>query len=244
LVQLVRLFFTYLGGKYRIAPLYPPPRHATIIEPFAGSAGYSLNFPDRDVVLVERDERVAAVWRYLLTAEPADIRALPLIGQGWATIDDLTDLPLGARYLIGFWLSKATTAPRKSPSAWALSRPDCSYWGPAVRERIAVQVPRIRHWRLIEGDYTLAPDVEASWFVDPPYTVRGHQYRHGPSSLDYPALASWCRTRAGQVVVCEGEGASWLPFVPLARIKAQRAPVSEWVWVRGADGFPYAATLF
>jgi hypothetical protein len=226
----VRLFFTYLGGKYRIANLYPPPRHEVIVEPFAGSAGYSVRHGARNVVLVERDAVVAETWRYLIGAQPEEIRALPLIGQGWATTDDLGHLPAGARHLIGFWLSKATTAPRKSPSRWALTRPDCSYWGPAVRERIARQVDEIRQWRVIEGDYRSAPDVPACWFIDPPYQLRGHQYRHGPADMDYAALADWCRSRRGQVTVCEAPGASWLPFVPLAEIKGQRRQVGEAVW--------------
>lgn len=41
-------FFTYFGGKYRIAPRYPKPQYNTIIEPFAGSAGYSLRYPERE----------------------------------------------------------------------------------------------------------------------------------------------------------------------------------------------------
>jgi hypothetical protein len=36
------------------------------VEPFAGAAGYSLRHYLHDVVLVERDPRIAGVWRYLL----------------------------------------------------------------------------------------------------------------------------------------------------------------------------------
>ncbi len=231
----VRLFFSYLGGKYRAAPAYPPPHHPVIVEPFAGSAGYSLRYPEHDVILIERDEKVAAVWRYLLGARPEEIRALPLIGQGWHNIDDLTHLPEGARWLIGFWLSKATSSPRKTPSAWAIARPDCSYWGAAVRDRIAAQLHRIRHWQLIEGDYRQAPDVTATWFIDPPYIAAGHQYRYGSASIDYPGLAAWCRTRRGQVMVCEGPGAGWLPFAPFLEIKGQRGQFKESLWTGGTD---------
>ena len=28
-------FFTYFGGKYRVAPKYPSPLHETLIEPIA-----------------------------------------------------------------------------------------------------------------------------------------------------------------------------------------------------------------
>jgi hypothetical protein len=30
--------------------------------------------------------------------------------------------------------------------------------------------------------------------------------------VDYEALANWCRERRGQKIVCEPEGAAWLPF--------------------------------
>jgi len=77
-------------------------------------------------------------------------------------------------------------------------------------------------WRVIEGDYSEAPDIEATWFVDPPYHVSGARaskaergrvrYPNGADDIDYPALARWCRSRRGQVIVCEQPGADWLPF--------------------------------
>src|SRR5262245_39743395 len=61
----IRPFFGYYGGKWRDAVRnYPPPYHGTIVEPFAGSAGYALRYWDKKVVLYERDPVVAAVWRY------------------------------------------------------------------------------------------------------------------------------------------------------------------------------------
>jgi hypothetical protein len=38
----VRPFFSFFGSKWRVAPHYPAPERDLIIEPFAGSAGYSL----------------------------------------------------------------------------------------------------------------------------------------------------------------------------------------------------------
>jgi 16S rRNA G966 N2-methylase RsmD len=92
-------------------------------------------------------------------------------------------------------------------------------WSVQQRERVASQVDRIRHWVVIEGDYTRAPDVEATWFIDPPYNNRaGSHYVH--ADLDYAALATWCQSRRGQVIVCENEGATWLPFRTFATLKA------------------------
>lgn len=235
-------FFTYFGGKWRVAPKYPGPLHETIIEPFAGAAGYAVRHAERRVILVERDPKIAAVWRYLLTASPADIRGLPLWGQGWMTTDDLSDFDIGARYLIGLWLNKGTASPRKSPSRWMRDglRPN-SLWGAVIRERIASQVDHIRHWTLIEGDYSDAPEREATWFIDPPYTLAGSHYPSGSKGIDYPALSDWCQARAGQVMVCEAAGADWLPFAPFASIKGTEGcnrdgKSHEVLWTNGVNG--------
>jgi hypothetical protein len=206
----LRPFFGFYGSKWRLAKRYPEPLYADLVEPFAGSAGYALAYPDRAVTLIERDPVVAGIWRYLKAAEPADVLALP---------DDAQEIPAGpARDLAGFWYAKAPTSPRLTRSAWARNPKyaGSSWWGPRIRERIASQLYAIRHWTIVEGDYTAAPDVTATWFVDPPYQGKaGRAYRHGSKSIDYAALAAWCRSRRGQVIVCEGVDAGWLPFVPI-----------------------------
>lgn len=223
----LRPFFTYYGGKWRAAPKYPPPMSDTIVEPFAGSAGYSMRWPDRKVVLVEKDPYVAGTWRYLLSVSEAEILALPDLGEG-QSVDDL-DVSQEARWLIGWWLNSGSATPKKSDGTWArrgrtyTSGGGSMGWGPAARHRIASQLHAIRHWTLIEGDYTEAPDVPATWFVDPPYIDKGRHYRLGSSALDYAALAEWCQSRRGQVMVCENVGAEWLPFRPFIDIKASEA---------------------
>lgn len=211
-------FWKYYGGKWRAAPHYPAPVHATIVEPFAGAAGYSLRYADRNVVLVEKDPSVAATWRYLMRVTPQEVLDLPDIRYD-QSVDDLPRLCEEARMLIGWWINTGTAHPRKRPSARMRSGvwPN-TFWGPAARERIASQVTAIRHWTLIEGDYTKAPDVEATWFIDPPYAHAGRHYAQQPD--DFDALGAWCQTRNGQVMVCENAGATWLPFQPFMNIKA------------------------
>src|SRR3990167_8941757 len=51
----LRPFWTYYGGKWKVGPRYPVPLHDTIIEPFAGAAGYSLRYFDRKIILIEKD---------------------------------------------------------------------------------------------------------------------------------------------------------------------------------------------
>ena len=233
----LRPFFSYYGSKWTLAPKYPTPQHGTIIEPFAGSACYSLLYPDRDVVLIERDDKVAGVWRYLIAASAEDVLSLPLLDPG----ESARDLPVcqEAQWLIGFWLRQAVSAPCvvMPDTAWSRRHP-MSHWGERIRARIASQVDRIRHWRVIEGDYTDSPNVEAAWFVDPPYQGRaGSYYRQKFDRFD--ELAAWCRDRRGQVVVCENAGATWLPFEPLATIQTTSTPdgrrkTREAVWTNHA----------
>lgn len=212
-------FWRYYGGKWRAAPRYPKPVHPRIIEPFAGAAGYAMRYPDRRVLLIERYGVIAEMWRYLIGASSGEIRQIPLVED----VRDLPDwVPQGARYLVGFAMNSATVSPCVTLSSGRKKLRNLGRvfegWSVAQRERVASQVEHIRHWKIIEGDYAQAPNTEASWFVDPPYNNRaGSYYVH--ADLDYVKLAACCLERRGQLIVCENEGATWLPFHPFATFK-------------------------
>lgn len=209
-------FFTFYGGKYRAAPHYPTPIHDMIIEPFAGSAGYSVRYFDRKILLIEKDPKIAGLWKYLTKVSQREIMGIPL--QISNTVDDMP-ICEEAKWLVGFWCNKGASAPMKSPSKWMRggTRPN-SYWGAVTRARIAEQVTQIRHWRVVEGSYETAPNIRATWYIDPPYAGAGNHYRMRINN--YELLAEWCRTRRGQVMVCENVGATWLPFEPFRLIKS------------------------
>jgi len=227
-------FFCYYGGKWRVATKYPAPRHRVIVEPFAGAAGYSLRHPERDVILYDVDPIICGVWDYLIRVSESEVASLPLHVEH---VDDL-DVPQEAKWLIGFWLNKGTSSPRKMPSKWMRAGQHVnSFWGEAVRERIASQIDAIRHWRIVNAPYDQAPDVGATWFIDPPYQGKcGRQYRF--SDVDFPALGAWCQARRGQVIVCEQEGADWLPFRFLGVFKSTEGKHGgktsrEMIWTNG-----------
>lgn len=224
-------FFTYYGGKWRSAPrLYPPPVFGTIVEPFAGSAGFSLRWPDRNVILCDSDPVVASLWLYLTRVTASEILHLPDLAEGQTT-NNLGCAP-EAKSLIGFWLNKGSARPEIRPSSWMQKWHPNSQWGPAIRQRIAAQLSRIRHWTVRCADYQQEDHGPATYFIDPPYQIAGARYRCGSRDINYAALGDWCRSLRGQVIVCENEGADWLPFADAVAVKGQRAGCrSEVVWL-------------
>lgn len=221
-VQL-RPFFLYFGGKWRSAKHYPAPKHDLLIEPFAGAAGYATVHNTRQVVLIERNPVIAALWRWLITAPANEIASLPLIAPQ-QRIDELNVRPEAAT-LIGMALNPGGVAPKASrgkdwPGADYAGKNKMNSWTAAFRDRVASQVEHIRHWQVFEGSYAQIPNVKATWFVDPPYQTQGRNYPCGSADLDYIKLGAWCRSRAGQTIVCEAPDATWLPFTTIdAKIK-------------------------
>ncbi len=104
----MRPFWRYYGGKWRAAPRYPKPSHATIVEPFAGAAGYALRYPHHQVILVEKYAVLAEVWRYLIGASANEVRAIPCVDS----VHDLpSGTPQGAVWLVGFCLQDTAKRP-------------------------------------------------------------------------------------------------------------------------------------
>jgi len=56
----------------------------------------------------------------------------------------------------------------------------------------------------------------------PCVVTTGRHYRYGSDRIDFAHLGEWCRARQGQVIACEAQGATWLPFQPLASTKTTR----------------------
>jgi len=212
----LKSFLTFYGAKYRASKYYSPPKYNTIIEPFCGSAGYSIRYYDKNIILNDIDPIICGCWNYLINGKESEILSLPL---EFDHIDDC-DICQEAKWLIGFWINKCTVSPGKVKSAWVRSniRPNSS-WGECIRNRLANQLKYIRHWKVTNKSYEELDNIEGTWFIDPPYNNKaGRLYKYKLN--DYEKLASWCQTRNGQVIVCENSGADWLPFKELASIKS------------------------
>jgi hypothetical protein len=48
---------------------------------------------------------------------------------------------------------------------------------------IAENIYKIRHWKIVNGDYTCIDNIECSWFIDPPYQHGGIYYRKNSSKI-------------------------------------------------------------
>lgn len=209
--------FYYYGRKKQIVRHYPLPRYDTIIEPFAGAAAYSLHhnpFVAR-VILIERDEKVAAIWKWLIhEATQKDIQALPDLKQGERSTEFLHIIHAATKMAFAFKRIKVTPVLARN---WEISR-----------RVFAKHLNEVKHWEIICGDYSEAPDLEATWFIDPPYRGEpGMGYRHSSAKIDYAALRKWVLLRKGDIICCEGANANYLPFRHLLDLKGVAGKTSR-----------------
>ena len=231
--------FYYYGRKDKLYKHYSKPIHDTIIEPFAGSAVYSLKNFNKNIILVEKDEKIIAIWNYLLSVSKNDILSLPLLIKGQSLNDDEFDsLTSTEKDLISFFTNPSSAQAKRSVGKFNI-------WHEKNRKRLAEDSQKIKHWTIIHGDYTLAPDLNATWFIDPPYQGNGGKYyRYGNSGINYSNLKSWIESRQGQVIVCENSEANWMDFKPLVRLQGQRKKTFEVVYENISKKKTEQITLF
>jgi len=186
------------------------------------------------VILCEVNPALASGWKWLIGASVDEIMSLPVdvpVGTDIRTLD-ISD---GAKELIRRWQRVGTN------TCWSISKWNnlSGLWAESVKLEIVKSLPRIRHWKVICGSYESLSDIETAWFVDPPYQhVKG--YGKEFERIDYSHLSKWCQPRKGRVIVCEQEGADWLPFRPFRKLTCCRNRGSkntheskEVVWLSG-----------
>jgi len=214
--------FSYYGSKSKVVDYYPPPKYNKIIEPFAGSARYSLKYWQNDVLLVDKYHIIVRTWKWLQQCSENDIRKLPILKLG-ETLDNF-DLSADEKIFLGFIVQQGTTGLRKTVSSYAVD-------GIVTQlNNVATQLHKIKHWEIREASYEDLENEEATWFIDPPYQFGGHEYKCSNKQIDFKKLAEWCKDRNGQAIVCENTKADWLPFKPMVDMQGAMFKTTEAIW--------------
>jgi len=215
--------FSYYGSKSKIVDYYPQPKHKRIIEPFAGSARYSLKYWQNDVLLVDKYNVIVNIWHYLQQASEKDILGLPVLNNQ----EDIRNYNLSDEEtnFMRFHIGQGLAAPQWLCSSMCL--PDTQR---KALKRIAKDLYKIKHWDIQLGDYKELNNENATWFIDPPYQFGGHKYKQSNKNINFNELAEWCKSRNGQVIVCENTKATWLPFKPMVDMQGSMYKTTEAIW--------------
>ena len=143
---------------------------------------------EKNVILVEKDEKVYDIWKWLIEdASEIDILKLPELKVGDRSSEFLHIVHAATKMAFHFKTIKVTPVLERN---WEISR-----------RIFSENLYKIKHWQIINDDYTSAPDIEATWFIDTPYKGdAGLGYRHSSKLLNYEELAKWIFERKGEVI--------------------------------------------
>lgn len=219
--------FSYYGSKSKIVHYYPYPVHDTIVEPCAGAAWYSLTYPHKKVILNEKNKTIYDIWRWLI--EKANSDELLRYSNFFAG-DDISMLPICQEHkdFIGFMINRGSVAPKNIVQKWSCQVAKNPNWASTVNYaiiRAARLLPKIKHWKIIYGDYFDLPNIPATWFIDFPYQFGGEHYIE--NKIDFSFASTWIKGLDGQKIVCENTKANWMQFTPLVQITGQRVKTTE-----------------
>ena len=238
--------FYYFGSKTMLAKYYPTPMYDNIIEPFAGSAAYSLYHMLRNskirCTLIENDKRVYETWIKLLSMSEDDILhySVPAIGEKTSDFLIMTCAASNA-------IAKCKTLKFTERLAKVFE---------IQKKRLIKTLHLKSRIEVLYGDYSESPNINATWFIDPPYQVTGSVNKNtvfpngngygknsNADSIDYNLLSQWVKERRGQTIVCEKFGANWLSFKNLKNGKTSLGTLYKevfWTQENIKDGFKLA----
>lgn len=240
-------FFSYYGSKYRLCQqgFYPKPKtNNVVIEPFAGSATYSVYHEPERAILIDKNPVIIGIWNYLINASEKQILDLPTLVDVhiFDFKDALKELQQSERDLIGFWMGKAQTRPPKSVTNWFEKyhkKSGCMVWNEFVKDRIINQLPKIRKWCAVQDDYTILDNLQQdcrkhTYFIDPPYSsTAGKKYKY--NKINYAHLRWWIeQNQCSQIIACENQNLTfrWADFNKTAEAFNMRGKSKELAWVQ------------
>lgn len=229
--------FSYYGSKSKVVDYYPPPKHNKIIEPFAGSARYSLKYFENDILLVDKYNVIIDIWKYLQKCSKNDILSLPTPKLGdKLNIEDFDSEP---SFLLMCYIIKSGNS---KPAFVVCKNRGLEGQIDRIKKQISENLFKIRHWEIIQGDYKKLKNECATWFVDPPYQFGGEHYQESSNNIDFKKLGRWCKSRKGQVIVCENTKADWLPFKPMKQMQGTKHKTMESIWCNIATNYDLEQT--
>jgi site-specific DNA-adenine methylase len=225
--------WSYYGSKSKVVDLYPPPKFDKIIEPFAGSARYSLKYFDKDILLIDKYHVIVELWNYLKQASEKDILNLPVLEFG----DELKNyqfLSKEEKMLLGFIIKGGDTRPANKPGSFD----GCSVHSQKnILKKISKQLFKIRHWNIKMGSYQDLKNECVTWFIDPPYQYGGEHYKFNTKDINFNFLSNWCKERKGQSIVCENTKAKWMDFKPMKSMQGSMYKTTEAIWSNIATNY-------
>lgn len=214
--------FSYYGSKSKIVDYYPAPKYGKIIEPFAGSARYSLKWWDRDITLIDKYPVLIEVWHFLQSCNRRDVLAFLKLDLKYRLSDIVEKGSIEWKFL-GFLTQAGQGSPADTRTIMSSFEADLV--------RIANDIHKIKDWKILLGDYKDIENQEATWFIDPPYQFGGeHQYIHSNKKIDFKSLAHWIKSLAGHIIVCENTKADWMPFLPMVDMAGTKYTTTEAIW--------------
>jgi DNA adenine methylase len=191
--------FRYPGGKTWLVPhirqwLRSKKQTITFVEPFAGGAivGLSALFDELAdyLILVEKDEDVAAVWRVILNGKGVsladDICAFTPTRESVEELFTRKPRNLYERAFATIVRNRVQRGGILAPGASVMRNGEngrglASRWYPeTLRNRIVDIVKKKRRVRIVQGDgiqvlRDMADEEDTAYFIDPPYTIAGRR---------------------------------------------------------------------
>lgn len=239
--MIIRAPYSYYGSKSKLAKYYPTPVGDLIVEPFAGAGCYSwlhrrrLDGSQREVWLNDLDPKTFSMWKFLTSPDAYAIveELVPSIVEPGMKVSEF--IPAEFPGLVELCRAEANQGTQGARGVHdQITSMGAKCW--KVKRKLLEVIPEVSDWKITNVDYAELMNVDATWFVDPPYnSPAGKRYR--TTGIDYDHLGWWCLNRRGQTIVCEGAGATWLNFQPFdhprvqIRSRYQKSSAKEVVWI-------------